>query len=141
MPAKGLTVPGLLLIVLGGMALTGGIHFLPLGFLVVMLPVALCAFGIAFVTPYMMTAAVTPYPHIAGTAAAMMGFIQMASGLVGGMVCAAIGEPVFALQIVIPAFGAVAVISYMIYIAALRANPLSEFVVPPRVNAGVGPAE
>ena len=141
MAAISLTTPGLLLITLGGAALMAAIHFLPLSFPTVMAPVALCAFGIAFVTPYMMTAAVAPFPHIAGTASAMMGFIQMASGLVGGMVCAAIGEPVFALQIVIPAFGVVAVLSYVIYLAALRANPFSELAVPVRVEAEAGPAE
>lgn len=125
--AINLMLPGLLLIAIGGGALVATVHFLPLSFLSVMLPVALCAFGIAFVTPYMMTAAVAPFPHIAGSAAAMMGFAQMASGLVGGMICAAIGAPVFALQIVIPAFGVVAITSYVVYIAAIRANPFSEF--------------
>lgn len=124
--AINLMLPGLLLIAIGGGALVATVHFLPLSFLSVMLPVALCAFGIAFVTPYMMTAAVAPFPHIAGSAAAMMGFAQMASGLVGGMICAAIGAPVFALQIVIPAFGVVAITSYVVYIAAIRANPFSE---------------
>ncbi|MBX9459092.1 MAG: multidrug effflux MFS transporter [Rhizobium sp.] len=133
--AKRLTVPGLLIILLGGGVLATAIQVLPLSFISVMVPVALCAFGIAFVTPYMMTAAVTPFPHIAGTAAAMMGFIQMSSGLIGGMICAAIGEPVFALQIVIPAFGFVAVLSYVIYLAALRANPFAELVTPVRVEA------
>jgi DHA1 family bicyclomycin/chloramphenicol resistance-like MFS transporter len=141
MAAINLMGPGLALIALGSAALVASIHFLPLSFLSVMLPVGLCAFGIAFVTPYMMTAAVAPFPHIAGSAAAMMGFAQMASGLVGGMICAAIGAPVFALQIVIPAFGVVAIASYMVYMAAIRANPFSELVVPSRVEEGVEPAE
>ena len=128
--AINLMSPGLLLIAIGGGALVAAIHFLPLSFLSVMLPVALCAFGIAFVTPYMMTAAVAPFPHIAGSAAAMMGFAQMASGLVGGMICAAIGAPVLALQIVIPAFCVVAIVSYVVYIAAIRANPFSELAPP-----------
>lgn len=121
-----LMVPGLGLIAIGSAALVASIHVLPLSFLSVMLPVGLCA----FVTPYMMTAAVAPFPHIAGSAAAMMGFAQMASGLVGGMICAAIGAPVLALQIVIPAFSAVAVVSFVVYIAAIRANPFAERVVP-----------
>lgn len=141
MGARSLTIPGLLIIVLGGAVLMADIQLLPLTFASVMAPVAICAFGIAFVTPYMMTAAVAPFGHIAGTAAAMMGFIQMASGLVGGMICAAIGEPVFALQIVIPAFGVVAVLSYLIYLAALRANPLSDLITPPRVEPNVEAAE
>ena len=139
--AINMMLPGLALIAIGSAALVASVHFLPLGFLSVMLPVGLCAFGIAFVTPYMMTAAVEPFPHIAGSAAAMMGFAQMASGLVGGMICAAIGAPVFALQIVIPAFGVIAIVSYVVYIAAIRANPFSELVVPARVDAAAEPAE
>jgi MFS transporter, DHA1 family, multidrug resistance protein len=133
--------PGLGLIGVGSAALVLSVHFLPLSFLSVMLPVGVCAFGIAFVTPYMMTAAAAPFPHIAGSAAAMMGFVQMGSGLVGGMICAAIGAPVLALQIVIPAFGFVAIVSYFVYLAAIRANPFSELVTPARVEAEIEPAE
>ncbi|MCB1445630.1 MAG: multidrug effflux MFS transporter [Rhizobiaceae bacterium] len=132
--AASLMVPGLLLIAVGAAGLVVSIHALPLSFLSVMLPVGLCAFGIAFVTPYMMTAAVAPFPHVAGAAAAMMGFVQMASGLVGGMICAAIGAPVFALQIVIPAFGLVAIVSYVVYAAAIRARPLSDLITPARAQ-------
>lgn len=139
--AINLMVPGLVQIAIGSAALVASVHFLPLGFWSVMLPVGVCAFGIAFVTPYMMTAAVAPFPHIAGSAAAMMGFAQMASGLVGGMICAAIGAPVFALQIVIPAFGLIAIVAYVVYVAAIRANPFSELAVPSRVHAEAGPAE
>jgi DHA1 family bicyclomycin/chloramphenicol resistance-like MFS transporter len=139
--AINMMLPGLVLIAIGSGALVASVHFLSLSFLSVMLPVGLCAFGIAFVTPYMMTAAVTPFPHIAGSAAAMMGFAQMASGLVGGMICAAIGAPVFALQIVIPAFGAIAIVSYVVYLAAIRANPFSELTTPARVEVGAEPAE
>ena len=139
--AINMMLPGLVQIAIGSAALVASVHFLPLGFWSIMLPVGLCAFGIAFVTPYMMTAAVAPFPHIAGSAAAMMGFAQMASGLVGGMICAAIGAPVFALQIVIPAFGMIAIVSYVVYVAAIRANPFSEVVVPSRVYAETEPAE
>ena len=76
-----------------------------------------------------------------GSAAAMMGFVQMGSGLVGGMICAAIGAPVLALQIVIPAFGFVAIVSYFVYLAAIRANPFSELVTAARVEAEIEPAE
>jgi DHA1 family bicyclomycin/chloramphenicol resistance-like MFS transporter len=139
--AGSLMVPGLLLILIGCAGLLSSIHFLPLSFLSVMVPVALCAFGIAFVTPYMMTAAVAPFPHIAGSAAAMMGFMQMASGLVGGMVCAAIGAPVFALQIVIPAFGVISLLSYVVYLAAIRLDPPSDLAGPVRLDAESDPAE
>jgi DHA1 family bicyclomycin/chloramphenicol resistance-like MFS transporter len=139
--AINLMVPGLVLIGLGCAGLAVSIHLLPLGFLSVMSPVALCAFGIAFVTPYMMTAAVMPFPHIAGSAAAMMGFAQMGSGLVGGMICAAIGEPVLALQVVIPALGIIAIVSYLIYLIALKTRPYAEMTPSRRVIAEPDPAE
>jgi DHA1 family bicyclomycin/chloramphenicol resistance-like MFS transporter len=133
--------PGLGLIGIGSVALVLSVHFLPLSFLSVMLPIGVCAFGIAFVTPYMMTAAIAPFPHIAGSAAAMMGFAQMGSGLVGGLICAAIGAPVFALQVVVPAFGLVAIVSYFAYMAAIRAKPFSELITAPRAGAEIEPAE
>ncbi len=60
----------------------------------VMGPVAFFAFGIAFVMPAMLTAALAPFPHIAGAASSMSGFFQMGGGLVGGTVAALIGDPV-----------------------------------------------
>ena len=116
--------PGLILIGIGAIAVAASIHFVPLSYLSVMGPVGIMAFGIAFITPYMMTAAVAPFPHIAGTASALMGFVQMGSGLVGGLICALIGVPVLAMATVIPAFGLISVLSYFVYLNAIRANPL-----------------
>lgn len=81
-------------------------------FLSVMGPVGLYAFGIAFVMPYMMTAAMEPFPHIAGSASAAMGFIQMGSGFLAGVIAAAIGRPLFAFGIIIPSMGLMAVLAY-----------------------------
>lgn len=81
-------------------------------FLSVMGPVGLYAFGIAFVMPYMMTAAMEPFPHIAGSASAAMGFIQMGSGFLAGVIAAAIGKPLFAFGIIIPSMGLMAVLAY-----------------------------
>jgi DHA1 family bicyclomycin/chloramphenicol resistance-like MFS transporter len=74
----------------------------------------------------MMTAAVAPFPHVAGTASALMGFVQMGSGLVGGIICAIIGLPVLAMGTVVPAFGVVCLASYFVYIAVTRDKPLPE---------------
>lgn len=84
-------------------------------FLSVMGPVGLYAFGIAFVMPYMMTAAMEPFPHIAGSASAAMGFIQMGSGFLAGLIAAAIGMPLFAFGTIIPAMGLMAIASYAWY--------------------------
>ena len=87
----------------------------PPNFFDVMGPVSLSAFGIAFMTPALTTAALAPFPRHAGAAASMNGFIQMGGGLLGGSVCAMIGEPVFALATVIPAMSTLAVIAWLIW--------------------------
>ncbi|PWK76266.1 multidrug effflux MFS transporter [Aminobacter sp. AP02] len=84
-------------------------------FLLVMVPVGTYAFGIAMVTPAMMTAAMAPFPKNAGAASSMMGFFQMGAGMVGGAVAAWMGDPVNALATVIPAMGLVAIVSWLIW--------------------------
>ena len=80
--------------------------------LAVMLPVATSAFGIAFVMPATTTAALAPFPAHAGAAAAMMGFLQLGLGLAIGSLGAAIGDPVRAMALLIPAMGAAACLLY-----------------------------
>ena len=122
--AAKLVIPGLVLVSIASVALALSIQLLPLSFLSVMVPVAIYAFGIAFILPSMMTSAMAPFPHIAGSAAALMGFVQMGSGVVGGVIAAAIGIPVLSMGTVIPGFGAVCVMSYFLYRAAMARNPL-----------------
>jgi DHA1 family bicyclomycin/chloramphenicol resistance-like MFS transporter len=103
-------------------------------FLRVMGPVAVYAFGIAFVLPAMSTAALAPFPAIAGAAASMMGFMQMGSGLVVGSLGALLGDPVVAMGALIPMMGAGACLAYRIY----RTHPhLAE--PEPRPGAISGP--
>ncbi|PDT51887.1 MULTISPECIES: multidrug effflux MFS transporter [Sinorhizobium] len=94
-------------------------------FLSVMTPIGIYAFGIAFIMPYMMTAAMAPFPHIAGTASALMGFIQMGSGLLGGALAALVGAPALALGTIIPGFGLISMASYIWYRRAVRLRPLA----------------
>lgn len=84
-------------------------------FLMVMLPVAFYAFGIAFVTPAMTTAAMAPFPLHAGAAAAMMGFMQMGTGLAGGVLMALIGDPVTGMATVIPCLGLMSVGAWLVW--------------------------
>ena len=49
--------------------------------------VTLFTFGTGFVFPNCQAGAITPYPHMAGTAAALMGSVQMAAAaLIGALV-------------------------------------------------------
>ena len=63
------TASGLML--LGGLALRDSV-------LVLVLPMMLYATGMGLVLPNAMAIALRPFPHIAGTASALLGFIQMA---------------------------------------------------------------
>lgn len=113
-----LVVPGL------GVILFGSALFLtllvgPPSFLRVMVPVAFYTFGIAFVMPAMSTAALAPFPKIAGAASSLMGFLQMGAGLLIGSLAALFDDPVVALAVLIPMMGTVASLSYVVY----RMNP------------------
>lgn len=103
--AERLVVPGIVFILLGSGLAFLSIQLLPVSYLSVMIPVGVYAFGVAFVMPHMTTAALMPFPRIAGTAAALLGFIQMGSGMVAGLIAATIGEPVLSLHILFPAMG------------------------------------
>jgi MFS transporter, DHA1 family, multidrug resistance protein len=104
---------GLVFVAAGSIALAVLLRLYEPTFLLVMGPVALYAFGIAFVMPAMSTASVAPFPHIAGAAASMSGFLQMGGGLVGGVIAASLGNPVAAMSTVIPVMGLVAITSWL----------------------------
>lgn len=55
-----------------------GTHLLPRSVLVLMLPMMFYSTGMGLMLPNAMAIALRPFPHIAGTASALMGFIQMA---------------------------------------------------------------
>ncbi|KRD49957.1 multidrug effflux MFS transporter [Ensifer sp. ENS10] len=125
---QALVPAGLVFIGLASLILAYSMHALAPSFLSVMLPIGIYAFGIAFVMPYMMTAAMAPFPDIAGTASAMMGFVQMGSGLLGGAIAAAVGVPVLALGTIIPSFGVVSILSYLWYRRTVRLKLLAPAV-------------
>lgn len=120
LPAERAPTVGLSISVSGAIIMALSIHFLPPTFFSVMGPVALCAFGIAFVVPYITAAGLIPFPHIAGSASAMMGFIQMGAGFLGGVAAASLGSPLPAFGMIIPAMHIMALVGYLSYRAAIR---------------------
>jgi hypothetical protein len=64
--------------------------------------------------PYTQTAALAPFPRTAGSASALMGFLQMGGGLLGTAVAALFDEPVAALASVVPAMAAGAVLTQIL---------------------------
>ena len=112
--ADRLVAPGL------GLIVVASLMFLTLLFrepslIGVMGPVAIYVFGIAAVMPAMSTAALAPFPSMAGAASSLMGFLQMGAGLVAGSVAALFGDPVTPLAVLIPLLGLLACLSYAVY--------------------------
>jgi DHA1 family bicyclomycin/chloramphenicol resistance-like MFS transporter len=113
-------VIGLCFSATGGIIMALSVALLPPSFLSIMLPVGICTFGIAFVSPHIITVGMAPFPHIAGSASAMMGFIQMGCGFLGGLAAALIGAPLLSFGTVIPFMEFMAVGSYLAYLALDR---------------------
>lgn len=111
---------GLVLVGLGATMVALSVQLLEPSFLSIMLPISVATTGIAFVTPHMTTAGLFPFPKIAGSASALMGFIQMGAGFLGGVIAATIGKPLLAFGIVIPGMGLISVLGYLWYVRCSR---------------------
>jgi DHA1 family bicyclomycin/chloramphenicol resistance-like MFS transporter len=102
----------------------------------VMGPVAVFSFGIAFTLPTVTAASLTPFPHIAGAASAMLGFLQMGAGLVGGLIASTFADPVVAMIVVIPGMTLVGALSWCVWrrlpvpVAAQRTTVAPDLVLP-----------
>jgi MFS family permease len=119
-------LPGLGFMLAGSIGLATAPHLFGASLLTIMLPVAFHAFGAALMMPYMMLAGMRPFPKIAGQAAAMTGFMQIGSGLVGGMAGAWIGAPVLSVTTVIPVMAIISISAYFVYRRAAAKAELEE---------------
>ncbi|GHC73902.1 multidrug effflux MFS transporter [Limoniibacter endophyticus] len=113
--AQRLVPVGLTAIIVASISLAALLRTLEPGFFTVMVPVGIYAYGIAFVMPAMLTASMAGFPHMAGTASALTGFIQMAAGLVGGTAAALMGDTVLGLATIVPLMGLGAVTSWLFW--------------------------
>lgn len=91
-------------------------------FLSIMGPVAISTCGFAFLAPQITTGGLAPHPDIAGSAAALIGFIQMGAGFLGGVAAAMIGDPLIAFGVVIPFMQFAALIAYRMLRHASRSH-------------------
>lgn len=104
---------GIACIVAGSAALAVLLRLYEPTFWLIMVPLMLYTFGGAFVMPAMSTAALAPFPHMAGAAGALSGFMQMGGGLVGGLIAGLFVDPVAALATVIPGLGFITLASWL----------------------------
>lgn len=85
----------------------------PHSIVVFMLPGAVWMFGLPFVSPGTMTAAMSHFPRIAGAASAMVGFMQMGGGMVATALAAGLfSNPLNALGILMPFCAALACLTF-----------------------------
>ncbi|EBW2353244.1 Bcr/CflA family efflux MFS transporter [Salmonella enterica subsp. enterica serovar Enteritidis] len=113
--ADAMTPVGLALIALASISLAVLMRTVEPNLYTVMVPVALYAAGIGFVMSPMTTAALAPFPAMAGAASALFGFMQMGMGLAGGVLAASMGDAALAVGTIIPALGALSVISWLVW--------------------------
>lgn len=116
----GSAVLGLAFTLIGAITMLVSTHLLPPSYVSIMLPVGFCSFGLAMVSPHVVTATLAPFPAIAGSASALMGFIQMGGGFLAGSLAALIGTPLQAFGVIIPVMELMAVASYALLVAVSR---------------------
>lgn len=83
-------------------------------YLIVMGPVGVFAFSVAFILPATFTSAMRDFPHIAGASSSMMGFMQFGGGILGSLLIASLGNPLFGMSTIIPAMPLLGVILYFL---------------------------
>ncbi|WP_305988236.1 multidrug effflux MFS transporter [Roseibium sp. MMSF_3544] len=83
--------------------------------LTVMGPVAVFVFALAFVLPASFTDSMAPFPHIAGAASAMTGFMQFGGGILAGLIVAALGSPLIGLATVLPLMPLVGIVLHLVF--------------------------
>jgi len=106
--AERLVGPGLVLAFAAALSTLALEHPVEPSWATVMIPVGVYAFSIALVLPALTTAVLAPFPEMAGSASALLGFVQMGSGFAGGVAGSFFLDPVTALQVVFTAMLALA---------------------------------
>lgn len=95
-------------LVAGGVGLALTMTLLPPSVPAAMGPIMFWMLGIAFTMPGATSEAMAPFPHIAGSASAVLGFFQLGGGFAGSAVGALFADPMVALAVVLPGMAAIA---------------------------------
>jgi DHA1 family bicyclomycin/chloramphenicol resistance-like MFS transporter len=93
--------------------------------LLIVLPAMFVTLGIGLVLPQSMALALKPYPHMAATASALMGFIQMSvSSIAGGLVGYFLVDNPLPFALVICGTSLVSLLSYWLFLSKRRLSDL-----------------
>lgn len=112
-PARRLIDAGIVVGSAAALAWLVMLSVLPPSVLTVMGPIVGWAVGVALVTPGATTLALADYPHLAGSASALTGFLQIGFGLGGAFAGTLLGDPILAIRILLPAFAVTAALVHL----------------------------
>lgn len=113
--ADRLTPVGLMVCAVAGVWFIVALKFFDPSILTVMGPCACWAFGIALVAPGASTSAMSGFAHMAGSASALIGFLQIGGGLAGSAVGALFfPDPIDSLTIILPSMALIAVLCHFV---------------------------
>jgi MFS transporter, DHA1 family, multidrug resistance protein len=110
--ARRLLPLGFALVLTGGASMCVNLVALPPSALGVIVSLAIFSFGLPFLLAQLMTEALRPFPHLAGSAASMMGFLQMSGGLAGAAAAMQVEDPALALGSIPLTMGLIGLLSY-----------------------------
>lgn len=109
-----LVLVGASLVFMSGLALGIALSTEGLGVAEIVGPMCLWLFAMAFIMPGVTTSALALFPKNAGSASALMGFLQMGMGFAGSALCSLFADAVSAMAIVPPLMGMGAAIAYVL---------------------------
>lgn len=112
------TVIGIVIATLGGMALLAT-HFLPHNFWGYLLPISVFLAGFGMVSPLATATALQPFGDRAGSASALLGFMQMGGASLGVTLTAAISSATLAVGFV---QALLTMLGLVLYLGAMRAT-------------------
>ncbi|MEP9399675.1 multidrug effflux MFS transporter [Mesorhizobium sp. KR2-14] len=114
-PAERILACGMALVLLANLIYFIAYFLTGPSFIAVMSPIAINGLAIGTTTPSLLSIAMAPYPERAGAGAAVMGFMQIGCGVLGGFAAMLFSDPWQALVVVSCAMGASAVGSWLMW--------------------------
>lgn len=112
------TIVGIVIATIGG-ALLLGAHFLPHTFWGYLLPILVFLAGFGMVSPLVTATTLQPFGDRAGSASALLGFIQMGGASIGVTMMAAIASPTLAVGLV---QAVLTLLGFVLYLAGMKAS-------------------
>ncbi|NBB81814.1 MAG: Bcr/CflA family efflux MFS transporter [Alphaproteobacteria bacterium] len=112
-----LALAGMTVVLVAGLILLGNVLAGWVSVIAIVAPMMLWTCGLGLAYPSAMAGALQPFPHMAGAASAMMGFLQMGAGALGSLAVARLNDGTALSAGLVPA--ALAAIGFVAFIAGV----------------------